>query len=315
MPNRFIRALALAGVVTTVTVPSVAQSVRVPGTSVTLAPPRGFAAATQYPGFEHAEAHASIMVTELPVAATAMIDSMTGPALGTKGMTLITARDTVIADTPARLLHVRQAAPGGSVLKWILIAGHAKATVMIVGTFPEAASPEIGEAIRTSVLTASWSSAAPADLLEGLPFRLTPTTRLKLARRVSNMLTFTESGTMGSPGSTEALYIAGHSIGHGQIGDAREFAESRAKKTNLLTGVTAFTGQTIRVDGADAYELEANAIDSRSRRPMRLYQVVIPDETGYFILQGISRADRAAEMVPEFRKLTASFRRGTPPPG
>jgi hypothetical protein len=48
---------------------------------------------------------------------------------------------------------------------------------------------------------------------------------------------------------------------------------------------------------------------------MRLYQVVIPDETGYFILQGISRADRAAEMVPEFRKLTASFRRGTPPPG
>src|SRR4029079_4200661 len=113
MPNRFIRALALAGVVTTVTVPSFAQSVRVTGTSVTLVPPRGFAVATQYPGFERAEAHASIMVTELPVAATAMIDSMTGPALGTKGMTLITARDTVIADTPARLLHVRQAAPGG----------------------------------------------------------------------------------------------------------------------------------------------------------------------------------------------------------
>jgi hypothetical protein len=242
-----------------------------------------------------------------------MIRSMTGPALGTKGMTLITARDTLIADTPARLLHVRQAAPGGSVLKWILIAGHAKATMMIVGTFPESASPDIGEAIRRSVLTASWSSATPADLFEGLPFRLTPTARLKLARRVSNMLTFTESGTIGSPGSTEALYIAGHSGGYGQIRDAREFAESRAKQTKLLTGVTAFTGQAIRVDSADAYELEADAIDSRSRRPMRLYQVVIPDETGYFILQGISRADRAAEIVPEFRKVTASFRRGTAP--
>jgi hypothetical protein len=70
------------------------------------------------------------------------------------------------------------------VLKWILIAGDAKATMMIVGTFPEAASPDVGETIRKSVLTASWSTAPPADSFEGLPFRLTATASLKLARRV-----------------------------------------------------------------------------------------------------------------------------------
>jgi hypothetical protein len=313
MPNQCIRTAALAGIVILVTVPSFAQVVRVPGTNVTLAPPEGFVLARQFPGFERADAQASIMVTELPVGATAMIRSMTATALGAKGMTLITARDTVIADRPARLLHVRQATPAGSVLKWMLIAGHAETTIMIVGAFPEAAPPQVGEAIHKSVLTASWSSAASAGPFEGLPFRLTPTARLKLARRVSNMLMFTESGTTGSLGSTESLYIAGHSIGEGQIGDARAFAESRAKQTNLLTGMTAFTGRAVRIDGADAYELEADAVDSRSRLPMRLYQVIIPDETGYFILQGISRADRAAEIVPEFRKLTATFRRGTAP--
>jgi len=313
MPNRVKRTLALAGVVAAVTVPSFAQSVRVPGTNVTLSPPAGFAVARQYPGFEHAEAQASIVVTELPVAATDMMRSMTAPALSTKGMSLIAARDIVIAEKPARLLHVRQAAPGGSVLKWILIAGHGKATMMIVGTFPEAASPDVGEAICKSVLSASWSSAAPVDSFEGLPFRLTPTASLKLARRVSNTLMFTESGTTGSPGSTEALYIAGHSIGQGRITDARTFAESRAKQTDRLTGVTGFTSRPISIDGAAAYELEADAIDSRSGRPMRLYQVIIPDETGYFILQGISRADRASEIVPEFRRLTASFRRATVP--
>jgi hypothetical protein len=238
--------------------------------------------------------------------------SMTAPALSTKGMSLIAARDIVIAEKPARLLHVRQTSPGGSVLKWILIAGHGKATMMIVGTFPEA-SPEVGETIRKSVLTASWSTAAPADSFEGLPFRLTPTASLKLARRVSNTLMFTESGTTGSPGSTEALYIAGHSVGQGRITDARTFAESRAKQTDRLNGVTGFTSRPISIDGAAAYELEADAIDSRSGRPMRLYQVIIPDETGYFILQGISRADRASEIVPEFRRLTASFRRATVP--
>jgi hypothetical protein len=313
MPNRLIRTLALAGVVTAVTVPSFAQSVRVPGTNVTLAPPVGFAVARQYPGFEHAEAQASIVVTELPVAATDMMRSMTAPALSTKGMSLIAARNTVIAEKPARLLHVRQATADGSVLKWILIAGDAKTTMMIVGTFPEAASPAVGETIRKSVLTASWSTAAPADSFEGLPFRLTPTASLKLARRVSNMLMFTESGTTGSPGSTEVLYIAGHSLGQGRITDTRTFAESRAKQTERLSGVTGFTGRPIRIDGAEGYELEAGAVDSRSGRPMRLYQVIIPDETGYFILQGISRADRASEIVPEFRRLTASFRQATVP--
>jgi hypothetical protein len=312
VPNQFVRTLSLAAIVSAVTVPSFGQNLRVPGTNVTLAPPDGFAVASQYPGFERTDVQASIMVTELPVAASDMIRSLTAPALASKGMTLIHAQDVTIADTPARLLNVRQAAAAGSVLKWMLIAGHAKATMMIVGTFPET-SPGVGESIRRSMLTASWSSTALAGPFEGLPFRLTPTTRLKLARRLSNMVMFTESGTIGSPGSTEALYIAGHSIGRAQITEARAFAESRARETTLLTGMTAFTGRALQVDGADAYELEANAVDSRSGRAMRLYQVVIPDQAGYFILQGISRADRAGELVPEFRKLTASFSRVSAP--
>jgi len=44
---------------------------------------------------------------------------------------------------------------------------------------------------------------------------------------------------------------------------------------------------------------------------MRLYQVIIPDDTGYFIFQGLIRADRAGEIVPEFRAVTGSFRRLT----
>jgi hypothetical protein len=53
--------------------PAFAQSVRVPGTHVTLALPHGFSIAKLYPGFERPDAQASIMVTELPVAAADMI--------------------------------------------------------------------------------------------------------------------------------------------------------------------------------------------------------------------------------------------------
>jgi hypothetical protein len=312
MPNAISGAL-LAVCLTTVAHPSFAQAVRVPGTTVSLAPPEGFSFAKQYPGFERPDVQASIMVTELPVAAPEMIRSMTGPALAAKGMMLISAADAVINGKPARLLHVRQKTSGGEVLKWMLIAGDTKATFMIVGTFNEGVSPGIGDSIKQSLLSTSWGSAASSSPFEGLSFRVTPTARLKLAQRVSNMLMFTESGTIETPGSTEALYIAGHSIGQGRIGDLRRFSESRATQTTLTKDIGNFTGHLIQVHGLEAYELEADASDARSGRAMRLYQVIIPDETGYFILQGLIRADRAGEIVPEFRTLTASFRALTSP--
>jgi hypothetical protein len=296
MPNTITRALTLAVFVSTFTDPSFAQAVRVPGTNVTLAPPEGFSLAKQYPGFERPEVQASIMVTELPGAAADMIHGMTKPTLAGKGVMLISASDAVINHKPARLLHVRQKTTRGEVLKWILITGDAEKTIMIVGTFTESVSVGIGDSIKQSLLTTSWGSSISSISSEGLPFRVTPTARLKLARRVSNMLMFTESGTIGAPGSTEALYIAGHSVGHGQIGDLRGFSESRATQTTLTTGVTNFMGHLIQADGLDAYELEADAADARSGSAMRLYQVIVPDETGYFILQGLSGADRSGEI-------------------
>jgi hypothetical protein len=286
---------------------SFAQTVRIPGTSVTLAPPEGFSLAQQYPGFEREDLQASIMVTQLPVAAADMIRSMTKPALASKGMVLVSARDATIKGNPARVFHVRQNSPTAEVLKWMLVAGDTKTTVMVVGTFPANASPEVGDAIQRSLLSASWGSTATPGPFEGLSFQVTPTNQLKLAQRVSNMLMFTESGTTGSPGSTEALYIAGHSLGKGQIGDVRTFSESRAKQTTLMTNFTNFTGRPIQVAGLHAFELEGDGTDPRSGQAMRLYQVIIPDETGYFILQGLCRVDRAKQIFPEFRALTASF--------
>jgi hypothetical protein len=309
MLNTMARTLALAVLVTTFADPLSAQSVRVPGTSVTVVPPAGFSPARQYPGFEWPESQASIMVTELPGPAGEMLRSMTGSALAGKGVMLISTQDAVINGKPARLLHVRQQTARGEALKWILIAGDATTTIMIVGTFTEGVAPGIGDAMKRSLLTASWGSKTSSSPFEGLLFQVTPTARLKLAKRVSNMLMFTESGTIGTPGSTEALYIAGQSIGHGQLGDIRRFSESRAMQTKSMTGVSNFTGRVIQVNGLDAYELEADAADAGSARAMRLYQVIIPDDMGYFILQGLIRADRAGEIVPEFRAVTASFRK------
>lgn len=304
-----IRELWLIALCIGVSIPDAfAQSVRVPGTSVSLAPPAGFSVAQQYPGFEQPAEKASIMITELPVASAEMIRSMTAPGLASRGMTLISAQDVSIDAKPARLLHVSQKTSSADVLKWILIAGDGKRTAMVVGMLPADSPSWRADSIRQALLTVSFRAGAPSTQYEGLPFHITATPRLKLAQRVSNMVAFTESGTMGSPGSTETLFVAGHSIGQGQIPDMESFSEWRAKQTRLITGLTNVTGQDVTVGGLDAWELGADAKDAKSGRAMRLYQVIVPDETGYFILQGLASADRAAELLPEFRTLTASFR-------
>ena len=303
-----LSACSIGLLLTLAAVPAAAQGTRVAGTKVSLQPPPGFSPAQQYPGFESEADQATIMVTELPGPAADMIRVMTGDALAAKGMVLVASSPQVIHGNPARLLNVRQKTASGEVHKWMLIAGDRATTIMIVGTFPAGSSPDVGSAIKASLLSASWG-AASTNAFEGLPFRVTPTAKLKLARRVSNMIALTESGTMGSPGSTEALYLVGHSIGKGGVGDLRRFAEERAKQTTLIANIGNFTGRMMSVDGLDAYELEAEAVDARSGAAMRLYQVVVPDDTGYFIAQGLSRANRAAVLFHEFRTVTGSFRR------
>ena len=285
----------------------VAQQVRVPGTKVSMAPPAGFAASAQYPGFERQSEGATIMVTELPVPSVDMIRTMTAQNLATKGMQVLSSEAITLNGKPARVLHVRQRAKAEEVLKWLLVAGDERITVMVVGTFPTGSAKTTGDAIRTAILSTTWNAASP-DPFEGLPFRINASRRLKLAQRVSNMLMFTETGTTGTPGTSEALFIAGHSIGRGQIDDLKSFSETRARQTTILKGLKNVTGKPVQIDGLAAYELEADGVDARTGVALRLYQVIVPDDTGYVILQGLSRAEVATEMFAEFRALTASFR-------
>lgn len=178
-----------------------------------------------------------------------------------------------------------------------------------MGTFPKNAEAAVSAAVRTSVLTTLLVSGNADDPFEGLRFRIAPTQRLKIASRVGNMLLLTESGSKGPLGPAEPIYIVGSSIGPGGGGDLKAFSEKRARQTEQIQGLENLSGREITLDGLAAYELLADAKDVKSGTPIRLYQVIAPDGGGYFIVQALVGADRAAEMLPEFRRITESFRR------
>jgi hypothetical protein len=289
--------------------PAAAEPVRVPGTGVSLQPPAGFELAEDYPGFQSAEQQASIMVTQMPAPVAEIRKAMTKDMLATRGITLLSSKEETVGGREALLLQVAQSAAGTDYLKWMLVTGDPKETVMIVGTYPKSAGEEVGAAIRTALLSASLAAAAPSDPFEGLLFRITPTQALKIANRMSNMLLLTESGKMGALGPGEPVYVVGGSIGPGGSGDLKAFSEARARKTEQIRDLENLSGREITLGGLAAYELLADAKDVKSGTAIRLYQVIAPDGNGYFIVQGLVGADRAAGMLPEFRRVTESFRK------
>jgi hypothetical protein len=288
--------------------PVAAQTVRVTGTSVALAPPPGFAPSSRFPGFEHAESQSAIMVTELPGPFAEISRGLTADTLAARGITLISSTKQLVDGRQALLLKASQPADGGTAYRWMIVSGDAKNTVMIVGTYPQDYESKIGNALKDALLTTRWSvGSTPPDQFEGLGFRISPTPSLKVAGRISNMLMLTESGKMDVQGPNAAVFIVGTSLGPADLSDLKAFAVTRASQTEGLRGLKVYEQRPITIGGEAAYELLAEAADVGSGRRVTLYQVVIPDPQGYVLMQGLVPAPRAGAVIPEFSKVAYSF--------
>lgn len=290
-------------------VPLAQAPVRVTGTSVHLVPPEGFVPAERYPGFERQDLRASIMVTELPGPAAVMQRGMTPQALASRGMRLLGSSRHRIDGREALLLHVSQDAGGYEAVKWILIAGDDGSTVMVVATLPGEFESRLGGAARRSVLSATRGSVAARapDHFEGLPFRVTPTPGLKIAGRISNLLVLTETGSITPQGTDTAVFVVGSSLADVPIGDLRAFAETRVRQTDKVSDLRIVEGREATVGGRAAYEIVAEATERGSGNAVIVHQILMRDGEGYVMMQGLASPRRAPAMIPEFRRVAASF--------
>lgn len=299
------RALACA-VALVVAVPALGQ---VPGTRVSLDPPPGFSPAGQFPGFRKADVSASIVVTEMPGPVTAITAGLTAEGLATRGMTLLGSEEATISGRPARLLRVSQTAQGVVFEKWMLAFGSAEHTVLVVGTFPRDSADDLREPIKQSLLTTRWNLESTPGTFDGLRFRVEETATLRIAGRVSNNLMLTKGGVKGPLPAGEPLLVVGSSMGGAALTDVAEFARRRLAQIEQITEAQNVTGEAVTVDGLPAYELTADGQDARTGVPLRIYQLVVSEQTGYFLAQGFVGRQQAAEFEPQFRQVARSLRR------
>lgn len=281
----------------------------VAGTQITLDPPAGFSRAERFPGFQKPEAAASIMVTEMPAPYSQIRQAMTEQGFGARGMSLISSETVKLSGAEALLLNVGQTANGIDFVKWMLVTGDDKQTVMIVATFRKDAAAEFSEPLKRSVLSATRDVNAKIDPWDGLQYRVSPAAPLKFAKRISNTVMFNESGNLGGKDSGEPIYLVGSSVADPGLADLKTFSEQRAAAMPQVKNFTGTLGRELKVDGMEAYELVSDAEDPKSDAPMKFYQTIAKEPGGYYIFIGASRAKDGDAMVKVFRDATATFKR------
>ncbi len=285
-----------------------ARAERIAGTRVSLEPPAGFEAASQFPGFQRTEIGASILVNEVQGPVAELRQGLAREPLALAGITLVDSSEVRVNEREALLLRVSQSAGGGRFEKWMLVFGEGERSVLVLATYPESSAPELREPLRQAVLSTRWQPTAEVDPLEGLDFRFEISGDLVLANRMANLVMLTENGAPGAVAPGDPLLLLGASIAESDLSNVEAFARLRLGQTAQIRDLDRIEGSAATLDGLPAYELTAHAVDEASGEPLRIYQLVLAHGGRYLLAQGFVGPARADTYLPQFRTISRTLR-------
>ena len=230
-------------------------------------------------------------------------------ALLKRGMKLVSEEQVTINGQKSVLFQVRQTSRGIEYLKWILVLGNQKESVMVLAQFPKELESELSKKMRASLLTVRWESEKSISPFEGLNFSVPEKGELRIAKRMANMLLYTREGIFPSKDIDEPLFVVAQSLAKVEIGDAEEFAKARILKTAEVMDIAVERSSGVKIDNLTGYATIANAKDKASGQPMVIYQVVLFDSPNYFIIQGLVSNKNRKRDLPLFQEMAGTFKR------
>jgi hypothetical protein len=307
MTRSAVALVALALLVPNVDPAEDANPLRIPGTAVSLVAPEGFVIAEDFPGLKHPDTLSSIVVSEVPLSATMMRASLTPENAAKRGMVVSGSETVQLGDEDASLYSIVQNVQGSVYHKWMIVFGSEEKTIMVVATFLEKYAPEMSEPAKAALLSVSRDPDAPLDYFEGLSFQIEESSRLKIVRRVGNMITLGGNDEPGAPDLPDLLYLIGSSF-EAATGDVKGFSERRLKASYGVVDIEIVEGRPVTIAGLEGYEIVATASDEDSADPLTLYQAILPGEDVYYIAYGQSAPADAEVYLSEFRQVTESLR-------
>ena len=115
----------------------------------------------------------------------------------------------------------------------------------------------------------------------------------------------------GSPtSSNDPVLIVGAAARLPDVSDIERMAEQRLAQISEINHVELLSGRELTLAGLPAFESIASARYIETGDPLSIYQMLALDGERTILIQGLVGQELADEYLPEFRKVSASFRVG-----
>jgi hypothetical protein len=136
---------------------------------------------------------------------------------------------------------------------------------------------------------------------------------MKITKVIGNNMLLSKGGVFPAKGTETPVMVIGASASKGlEILDRKLFAAERMQKISSLENIRLNVTDAVRIDGLDGFESLGVATDVESGSAVEVYQVILFDEDGYYVIHGITSEQVGAAQLPIFRQIAGSFTK-TPP--
>lgn len=288
------------------------QPVEFPQLGMAIEQPAGFERAQKFHGFQQRSSGASVMLTLIPGPFQEVTAEFTREGLASRGMRLRSSEPIRIQDKPGMLLNVAQSAEGQEYQKWIVVFGDRTGTRMATATFPVATASQLSAPLRSVVMRVSSREAVQPKEPEPLPFSIAVAdglVRAVGAGVVGKLAAFNRDGKIPQSRVEDPLFVVGPSLAEVAVQDRRMFAEQRLRATASTRIESIRLVNDVTIDGLPGYEFVAAGVDDRSGALLAVYQVMLFQPAGgYVLMTGLVGRSEATQYLLKFRAMARSYR-------
>jgi len=285
------------------------EHINVKGTKISIIPPKGWTAATNFNGFQQMGSSSSLIVIEIPGPYSEVSKGLTVDGLKTQGVILDKKRNITVNGQKAEYIVAKQFAYETMFGKYILVFGNEQTSFFLNGMFPIDFEKELGKEIEKSILSVVYEPNKEVDPLKSVNFEIdASSSKFKFAKMMSNMLLYTVDGLVPTESTDKTTLMVGTSLGKIEMDDKKQYSINRIKQYPSIKNVESKEIESVTIDDVSGYEIVAYGKDEKTDDPEMIYQIMLFSDNGYYMIVGIA-SDDFEKNIELFRKISKTFKR------
>lgn len=283
--------------------------VAIPGTKLSMFPPKGFESAKDFKGFRNSITGSSIMITTIPGNIKTNLMGFSKQALQNSGIFFIASDQFIINGFNATLIKAKQVAYQNSYLKWMLIIGNEKETYLVNGAYLEKLEKTESKPIFNSIMSIVFQPEKKVSTADGFPFELNiKNTKLKATKLITNAVIFTTDGLVPTKAKDKTALTASAILLPMKVNDYKKYCINSIKQYSSITEVPEKNISAVTIDNITGYEIHANGVNKLHGKAELIYQAILFDGDMSYSIVGIA-IENFDENLKLFKNISKTFKR------